>query len=175
MPKRLKKISSEVIHENPRWIYKHDVFMLPSGKSADYYYGEKTGVVIVIPVEDDGKLVLVRRLRHLQDKISLEFPMGGLQKDESVLDAAKRELLRCTGYQCEELINVGIFEPLSGLFKNTVHVFVASGLKQVQEVSSDEGIEIVPRRPDELEDIFKRGEVWDGGTLAAWSLARYNL
>ncbi len=177
MTQPYKKISTEVIHHNPWWKYCHDRYVLPGNGEGDYFYGEKVGGVIIIPVLDDGKLLLVRQYRYLQEKFSLEFPRGGIETDETPLVAAQREFLEETGQSASSYIHIGTFEPSCGLFKEPMHVFIASGIAPSVAESEDqtEAIETLSRRVDELEDIIKRGEIWDGETLAAWGLARFNF
>jgi len=175
-----KKVSSEILGANPWWKYVHDKYSLPSGKEGDYYYGETAGLgcSMVIPILDDGRLLLTVQFRYLRDKRSVEFPCGGLSgPEETPSAAAVRELLEETGYKSSDIIKIGEFDGLNGLFKDTTHVFIARELERVGEQNLDESedIELIYRRPDEFEDIIKRGEIWDGQTLAAWAIVRDNL
>lgn len=175
MPK--DKESTEIIHSNPWWQYKHDKYLLPNGQEGDYYYGETpgSGCAMIIPVFDDGRLLLTTQYRYLRDRKSVEFPCGGLlSTEESPAEAAARELLEETGYGSSDFIKIGIFDALNGLFKDTTHVFVARELIQLNLPSLDEteDIEVICRRLDEFDEMVKRGEIWDGQTLAAWALAR---
>lgn len=170
----IKKISSEIVHKNPWWEYKCDKVIRPDGTEGEYCYTETTGNVIIIPVLDDGRLVLVRQYRYLGEKNSIEFPGGGISKGESPTDAAKRELLEESGYQTENLIKIGMFEPCVGVVKDLSHVFIANELTMVQEPKLDafESTEVILRRVDEFENMIKQGEIWDGQVLAAWAMAR---
>jgi len=170
----IKKISSETVHKNPWWEYKRDKFALPGGGADDYHYGETHGNVMVVPVLDDGRLVLVRQYRYLSEKNSIEFPGGGMQQGESPADAANREFLEETGYKTDNLIKIGTFEPCIGLLKDTSHIFIANELTALQEPKSEgiERTEVILRRVDEFENMIKQGEIWDGQVLAAWALVR---
>lgn len=175
----MSKISEEIIHSNPWWDYKHDKYLLPSGKQGDYYYGETrgSGCALIIPILDDGRLLLTVQNRYLRDKRSVEFPCGGLEKGEAPSEAAVRELIEETGYETSDLIKIGSFDGLNGLFKDTTHIFIAKELTKKSEPQSDgtEAIEILIRRPDEFEDMIRRGEIWDGQTLASWAIVRDKL
>jgi len=167
-------LSSDTIDQNPWWKYKHDTYELIGGTAGDYFYAETPGNAIVVPVLDDGRLVLVIQHRYLQGKKSIEFPSGGIAGDESPQTTAERELTEETGYRSHNLIKVGVFEGLNGLVKDASHLFVANELEKIGEVQNNptESIEVIIRRPDELEAMIKRGEIWCGRTLAAWALAR---
>ncbi len=177
MNKHLKKISEEVLHANPWFKYKHDVFQLSDKNSGDYYYLETNGCAMVVPILDDGRLVLVRQYRYLREKESIEFPCGGLNIGESPQDAANRELTEETGYKAHEFAKIGVFEGLKGLVKDACHVFIAEQLDQVGEPYHDptESIELIVRRPDEVDQMVRKNEIWDGQTLAAWALVHHHL
>ncbi len=171
----IKKIDTEIIHDHqPWWQYKCDKIISPNGEEGRYCYIETSGNAIVIPVLDDGRLVLVRQYRYLADKYSVEFPGGGVQAGESPVEAAKRELLEESGYTTENLIKLGSFEPSNGVIKDMSHIFIANELSEIQKPHSDqfEQTEILIRRVDEFEDMIKRGEIWDGQVLAAWALGK---
>ncbi len=170
----MKKISTEVVHKNPWWEYKCDKVIRADGSEGEYCYTETPGNVIIVPVLDDGRLVLVRQYRYLAEKNSIEFPGGGIGKDESPADSAKRELLEESGYNTDNLIKLGMFEPSVGVIKDMSHVFLANELSFVQEPKSDamESTEVILRRVDEFENMIKQGEIWDGQVLAAWALVR---
>jgi ADP-ribose pyrophosphatase len=170
----IKKVSSDVVHKNPWWEYKRDSIVHANGAVGEYYYAESPGNVIIIPVLDDGRLVLVREYRYLNEKYGVQFPGGGIHNDEPVLEAAKRELLEETGYTTENLIKLGVFEPSVGMIKDMSHIFIANELVLLQEpkVESFEQTEVMLRRVDEFEDMIKRGEIWSGQTLAAWALGK---
>lgn len=171
----IKKISTEVVHKNPWWEYRRDQFVLPSGKKLDYFFGETPGNVLIVPVLDDGRLVLVRQYRYLEEKTGIEFPGGGIGKNESPAVAAARELLEETGYTTENLIKVGTFEPCVGLVKDLSHVFIANELTLAQTPESNneaEKTEVLARRVDEFVDMIKHGEIWNGQALAVWALVR---
>ncbi len=177
MPKRLKKLTEEVLHENPWTKYKHDTYEKPDGSGGDYYYMKCGGMVKVVPVLPDGRLVLTLQHRYLQDKQSIEFPAGGVDEGETSTDAAKREVREETGYNTEELLKVGTFQPSNGVLQNNAHVYIANldASQEEQMLESTEDIEVLYRRPDEFEDMIRRGDIWDGATLATWSLVRHRF
>lgn len=174
MPRSCKKLSEETVHENPWWKYKHDTYQLPNNEVGNYYYGENGGSVLIVPMLDDGRIILINQNRFLRDKISTEFVCGGITGNETPQMAAVRELLEETGYEAEEYTKVGVFDALNGLFKDTCHIFLAAGLQQIkkQKLDNTEDIEVIYRRPDEFEDMIKRGEIWDGQSLATWAICR---
>jgi len=181
MPKHPKKISEEIIHQNPWWVYKRAVFELPNGEKGDYYYGENignVGGVVIIPILDDGRLILINEFRHLVERESVGFPTGAIDPGEQPMTTAERELLEETGYQSTEHIKAGSFEDSIGRLRAPIHVFIANELTRVSiptTTDAMEQIEVIYRRVDEFEDMIRRGEIIDGNTLGAWALAREHV
>ena len=176
MSKRFKKISEEVLGENPWSEYKHDKFEMGGEKTGDYYYLSATGCSMVIPVLPDGRIVMIVQYRYLCDKLGTEFPCGGREKDDSFSDTAKKELKEETGYSAEDFIKVGTYYSNSSLLDDETHVFIAEVQEQEeQKLDETEQIEVIYRRPDEIDTMVKRGEIWDGQTLASWAMVRYRF
>ena len=169
-----RKISSEILHINPWFSYEHDVFKHDDEGEGDYYYMNTKGAAMVIPLTEDGRILLVRQYRYLQDKNSTEFPCGGMVDGEVPSEAVKRELLEETGYEARELIKIGEFESNNGYCKDKTCLYVGLDLQQISNPQGEEGfiIETLLRRVDEFEDMIKNGEIWDGQTLASWCMAR---
>lgn len=171
-----KEVSSEVIHQNPRYAYKHDVFETAEGVKGDYYYISNLGSVFVVPILDDGRIVLINTYRYLFDKYMIEFPGGGVEAGQNFEQAARAEMLEEVGFEARELINIGDFTPLNGVSTEVARVFLARGLVQkTPHPEATEQHEIIMRRIDEIDDLIKRNEVTDGSFLAVWALARHHL
>lgn len=171
-----KKLNSEAIHQNPFWTYQHDVFETAKGEKGDYYYAITTGSVMIVPTLADGRIAMVNNYRYLFDRYSLEFPGGAMGKDQTPVQAAVRELAEETSYKAEELINVGRFCPFNGMTQEICQVFLAKGLRKIESaLEVYEQMEVALRRLDEVDDLVRRNEIWDGETLAAWILVRPHL
>jgi ADP-ribose pyrophosphatase len=171
--KHLKKISEETVHTNPWWTYKHERFEKANGEAGDYYYAETHGVSIVVPVLSDGSIVLTRQYRYLFDKESIEFPGGGIKEGSDALETARQELYEETGWIADEFAQIGTFEPANGYVKDLTHVYLArADEQQEQQLEDTEEIEVIYRRPDEIDEMVRRNDIWDGQSLAVWSLVR---
>jgi len=175
--RKAKKTDEEIIHSNPWWIYKHDKFEKEDGTFGDYFYAQTKNSAMIIPVLDDGRVILIRQYRYLQDKEGIEFPCGQLREGEAPSEGAKRELLEETGYKVDDLIKVGNFDGFKGFVKDETHLYLGADLKHIDEPHPEESedIEVIYRRVDELEQMVIDGKIWDGQTLAAWALVRDHL
>lgn len=171
---RWKKLSERVVHSNPYWDYRQDRFELPTGKLGDYHYVHTRGSALIVPVREDGCLLLVNQYRYLADRESIEFPCGGIKSGATAEQTAHIELAEETGYSADVLVPVGSFAPYNGVADETCHVYIARELHRGAGATPDETeeFEIAWLTPTDLDEAVGSGEVWDGMTLAAWLLVK---
>ncbi|HEY6952514.1 MAG TPA: NUDIX hydrolase [Bacteroidota bacterium] len=176
MLRRWKTISSTIVSINPWWTYKRDTFQIPGGFTGEYHYVHTEGSSLVVPVRDDGKLVMVNQYRYLCERESLEFPCGGVKVGKSYDEMARLELEEETGYTADEMKRVGEFNPYNGVTNEICAVYLARQL-QVSTAKPDatEEFEILAISPSDLDVMIKRRKVWDGMTLAAWALVKPDI
>ena len=188
MLKRWKTLSSKIARKNPWWTYKLDQFEIPEKYDQDqcdqgqyigeYHYIETYGSCMVVPVSADGRVIMVNQFRYLGNRESLEFPSGGVEQGDSFLHTAHAELQQETAQQAGQMQFIGEFNPCKGLVRETCQVFLATQLQPVAtEVAPDqtEEFEVIRCSPDELDEMIKNQEIWDGMTLAAWTLVRQQV
>lgn len=174
MLKRLARLASETLHENPWWQYRRDRYTHPDGSEGEFFYAHTPGAVFVIPEFDDGRVLMLRQFRYLNQRESLEFVGGGMKKGLKPEAAAREELLEEAGLVAGELFPLGWFNPMNGLSDEECYVFLATGLYfngARPEVSEE--FEPVSLTLSELDQLIAAGEIWDGMTLAAYSLYRF--
>ena len=169
-------LKSTLLARNPYWEYRKDLYRLPNGTAAPYYYVHSRGSVLVIPEFKPRQYVLVRQYRYLNRRWSVEFPGGGWDPGGAEpLEEARRELLQETGFQAEEWIELGRFNPCNGMTDEECTVFLARGLHaHAPQWDQTEELEILLSDADRIEDAIRRGEIWDGMSLAAWLLYRFS-
>jgi ADP-ribose pyrophosphatase len=168
-----RTLSQKELFKNPWWIYRQDTFMLPNGEVSDYHYVHTNGSSIIIPVLDDGTIVMVRQYRYLRDEESLELPCGGVKAGSDFLLTAKEELEEEAGYQAATMVLAGQFNPFNGVTNEMCRVYVARGLKHVgARPDETEEFEYLELRPEEVDKRIRSGEIWDGMTIAAWAVGR---
>ena len=78
MLSRWKKLTSKIIYTNPWWTYTLDSFQIPDGVKGEYHYVHSEGSSMIVPVMEDGKIILVNQYRYLGERESIEFPCGGV-------------------------------------------------------------------------------------------------
>jgi len=174
--KKWKKISSEILHRNPWWIYKHDKVKLPNGKDGDYYYVHVEGGCLTIPVLNDGRIVLVKQHRYLMGRDSIEFPNGQRTEGQTYEEGAKKELEEETGYRAGKLEFIGEYSPYNGISDEMTKVYLAKNLKKIKAYPDEtEEFEILFKTPKEIDKMIEKGEIWDGQMIAAWLFAKKKL
>ena len=146
-----------------------DTVRLPNGHTASREVIRHIGAVCVIPVLEDGRVVMERQFRYPMDEVIWEIPAGKLDsKDEDPLEAAKRELREETGFFAESWQHLGEFYPAAAYSDERIHMYLATGLhKGEQELDDDEflDVELVPL--EKLVEMVMAGEIPDAKTQIA--------
>ena len=137
------------------------------------------GGSVVVPVFDNGDVMLVRQYRYPYKKFIIELPAGKLEPLEDPLVAAKRELQEETGYEAERYEKLTALCTTPGFCNEVLHIYLATGLKKSHRGQNlDEGeqsltVEILPLSTV-IEKIV-RGEINDGKTIAGILLAERKM
>ncbi len=167
----LRRTESQLLANNPYWEYRRDSYQLRDGSQRPYYYVHTNGSVMVIPITDDGRLVLVRQFRYLWQQESIEFPGGGIPSGISSADQAHRELQEEAGLTATTMILLGEFNPMNGVTDERCSVYLARGLSEVAKVNDPaEETDTLVMDETEFNARIADGTIWDGMTLAAWAL-----
>jgi len=127
---------------------------------------------MVVPVDEAGKLVLVKQFRYLWQRESIEFPAGGI-KDPDPFVTARNELAEEANIGAAVWKFVGEYNPYNGATDEVAKVFFASGLaNSIREKDASEEFEVLKMEISEFQTAIEAGVIWDGMTLAAWMIAR---
>ncbi|MBL8016279.1 MAG: NUDIX hydrolase, partial [Ignavibacteria bacterium] len=121
---RWKKLTTEIKFVNNWWSYKVDSYSLPDGSKGEYHYVFTHGSAFIVPVTSAGKILLVKQYRYLNDRFSLEFPGGGVKKEDNHDFEAQKELVEETGFE-GELEYAGLFNPYNGVTNEICKVYIA--------------------------------------------------
>ena len=144
-----------------------DTVRLPDGGSASREYILHPGAVMIIPLLDDGRVVLERQYRHPMGRVMVEFPAGKLDAGEDRLECARRELLEETGYAAREWARAGVTHPAIAYSDEFIEIWFARGLSAgAQRLDDGEFIDVITATVDELLAWCRDGTVADAKTLA---------
>ena len=155
---------------------RQDGVTLPGGSQIVYTMIEHPGFVVVVPVFDDGRVLLENLYRYTLQAYSLECPAGGLD-DEPPEVAARRELREETGYVAKTLTPLPRFNASTGISDEVFHVFVATGLELAGEPRREitEQMELVTMPLEEAVRLAESGEMRDSSSALAVILADRHL
>jgi ADP-ribose pyrophosphatase len=148
-----------------------DTVRLPDGRDATREYVVHPGAVMVIPLLDDGRVVLERQYRYPVRQVMVEFPAGKLDAGEDVLACAQRELLEETGYVAREWARAGVLHPVISYSTEFIDIWFARGLTlTTRQLDEGEFLDVFAATPRELMDSCRDGRITDAKTLtgALW-------
>jgi ADP-ribose pyrophosphatase len=124
------------------------------------------GSVVILPILDDGRIVMIRNKRFSVERTLWELPAGTRDANEPALSCATRELEEETGYRAAQLTRLLDFYPAPGVSNERMHAFVARGLTPTQQDLDDtEQIEVFPLAPEEVLRMVRAGEIEDAKSL----------
>ncbi len=168
-----KKITSQDKFKNPWWTYRLDKVKMPNGKEGEYHYVHTGGSVMIIPILKNGKILMVKQHRYLNQKDSLEFPAGGVKEGEDSVKIAHKELIEETGHD-GELEKIGYFNPFNGITDEICSIFIARNLKPSTKETKDEceEFEFLELTAEEIDAKIKSNEIYDGMTMAVWAMRK---
>ncbi len=148
-------------------IYEDTV--IANGHEAHWDFIHHDGAAAVVPVTDDGKILMVRQYRNALDRETLEIPAGKLDAPgEPKIECAYRELEEETGYRCDNLEYLMSINTTVAFCDEAIDVFVALNLiPSHQHLDEDEVIYVEAWPVEELEKLIYSGKMTDGKTVAA--------
>lgn len=142
---------------------------MPSGiEIPDYYVEELPNWVNVIAITKDGKFLVEEQYRHGIGQICFELCAGIVEKGESPIEAAKRELLEETGYISDEWKTFGCYAPNTSGCNNCCYTFIATNLKKVADPQLDktEEIKLHLLNEDEIKELMQDERMAEAVMLA---------
>ncbi|MEO8152259.1 MAG: NUDIX hydrolase [Rhizobacter sp.] len=163
---REKRVSSQQVYSGHFLDVRRDEVRLPDGKMAAREYIVHPGAVMIVPLLDDGRVVVERQFRYPMGRVMLEFPAGKLDAGEPPLHCAIRELAEETGYRAREWARAGILHNAIAYSTEGIEVWFARGL-ELGERSLDAGefLDVEAATIESLDEQARRGELTDAKTL----------
>ncbi|HEX6138798.1 MAG TPA: acylphosphatase [Casimicrobiaceae bacterium] len=163
-----RRVAGEQVYAGKLLDVRRDRAQLPDGGEAVREYIVHPGAVLVVPVRDDGRLIVERQFRYPHNRIFLEFPAGKLDPGETPLATGVRELAEEAGYRAAIWTRLGVIHPVISYSTETIELYAARGLVHVgARLDPGEFLEIVECTEDELYAAIDEGLLTDAKTIAA--------
>lgn len=165
----IERVNRELKYKGTILSMYADTISVPNGNTAVWDFIEHHGAAAVVPVMNDGRILLVRQYRNSVDRYTLEIPAGGLNgKDEPTKTAAARELEEETGYASDNLELLVSIVTAIAFCNEVIDVYVAKNLvKTQQHLDEDEYIDVEAYTPEEIAEMIYSGKIQDSKTVAA--------
>ena len=163
-----KKVSSKQIFDGKIVKLFVDEVELPNGQIATREIVRHPGAVCVVPLTDEGEVVMVRQFRYPFEEVLLEIPAGKLEIGEDPLEAVKRELEEESGAVAGKIEHIGELYTTVAIFDEKIQMYIATNLTfKDAHPDSDEFITSEKIPLSTLIDMVMRGEIKDSKTQIA--------
>ena len=160
------KVAEQTVYRGKFLDVRRDAVRLPDGSETAREYIVHPGAVVVIPLLDDGRLLLERQFRYPMGRVVLEFPAGKIDAGEDPLVCAVRELAEETGYRAAEWARAGILHNAIAYSTEGIEIWFARGLRAGRaQLDHGEFLELTTASEAELDALAQRGELTDAKTL----------
>ena len=160
-------LRSKIIYSGPVFGIRRDEVIEPGGVRTTREVITHSGSVVVLPVLEDGRVLLIRQYRHAARAFLWELVAGRIDEGESPRKAAARELIEETGYRAKRFRIFLDFYPSPGFLEEKMFVLLAEGLSEgIAQPEKDERIESRAYDCKELEQMIQKRIIRDGKTIA---------
>lgn len=133
-----QELSSEPVFRGALLQVYRDEVRLPDGRITVREYVRHPGAVMMVPLLDDGRVVLVRQYRYPLRRHFIEIPAGKIDPGEAPLETAKRELREECGYAAASWERLATLHPCIGYSDEVIELYLARGLEHVGHAPDDE-------------------------------------
>jgi ADP-ribose pyrophosphatase len=170
-------VKSDVIYSGKVFNIKVDQIEYNTGNKAVREVAEHPGGAVVVPVTEEGKIVMVTQHRFPVNEILLELPAGKLSKGEDPKLCAVRELEEETGYKSDNVNKLGSIFTTPGYSTEKLWIYLAKDLKpgDHNREEGEFGMEVFELSLKEIEEKIYNGEIVDGKTICGIFLAKSYL
>ncbi len=167
-----KKGSTETLWRGRVFDLTREEIVMPTGRKTTVEVIRHPGSASIVPLLNDGRVVLIRQFRPSLEQVIWEIPAGTMGSGEDPLGCARRELMEECGYRGSRFEKLGEILPAPGYCDERIHLFMATDLTPcAQHLDEDECLTVHPLPFEEALDMIRRGEIQDAATIVGLLLA----
>ena len=160
------RIDGGVVYDGSFLKVQRDHVRLPDGNSAVREYIRHPGAVVILPLFEDGSVLLERQFRYPLDQVFIEFPAGKIDPNEDSLLCAKRELQEETGYTARDWQFVCTIHNAIAYSDEHLDIYLARGLMEGEsKLDDEEFLETVKLPFQQMMDLVRTGKITDVKTI----------
>jgi ADP-ribose pyrophosphatase len=163
---RAKVLKSKVLYQGKVFRLQRDTVIEPGGMRVERDIVEHPGSVVVLPIFEDGRVLLIRQYRHSVGEFLWELVAGRKEPNETPVTGARRELLEETGYRAKKMRKLMRIVPTPGFVNEWMWIFAAEGLEPgIAQPEEDE--KITPRifTLKQVDIMIERGTLRDAKSI----------
>ena len=165
---QIKRINRELKYQGKILDFYEDTMQTPDGHTMAWDYLHHKGAAAVVPVDEEGKIFMVKQYRSGCDKMSVEIPAGCINPGEDRRTAAARECEEEIGFKCNHIELLLKFHSAFAYCDEYIEIYYATDLIPTQQnLDEDEFLEVQKYDLEELIDMILSGEITDSKTIAA--------
>lgn len=157
-------VSSDLIYTGKTVSLRVDTVEVPNKGYQKREIVEHNGVVAIIAITEDNKIILVEQYRKSIEDVVLEIPAGKLELNENPRECAIREFRQKTGYNAESFKLIHKFYPSVGFSNQMMFIYLAEKLEKCEDKTEDQQIEVKEIAFDEVYDMVLNNKIVDGKT-----------
>ena len=145
---------------------RRDRVQLPDGAITTREYIVHPGAVMILPVFDDGRVLVERQFRYPVGKVVMEYPAGKLDPNEDSLTCARRELKEETGYSAKEFFFITRIHPVFSYSTEFIDLYLARGLTTGErQLDEHEFLDVFTAEVGQMLDWIRSGTITDVKTI----------
>ena len=167
-----KLLKSKIVYDGNLLTVFCDKVELPNGKETKREFIRHPGAVAVVPITQEGNIVLVRQFRYPVGKAILEVPAGKLDKGEHPDECARRELEEETGYVAQSIKRLSSIYTTPGFTDEVIHLYIAENLTLAKQcLDDDEFLAVEVYTKEQIKMMIIDGTINDAKSMLALLLA----
>ena len=169
MENHVKRVKRTLVQRGAIVDMYRDSMEFSNGNTEEWDYIHHRGAAAVVPVADDGRIIMVRQYRNALERFTLEIPAGALDEaDEPGIECSSRELEEETGYRSEHLEWLITLRTTVAFCNERIEVYVAKDLIPAkQHLDPNEFVNVETYTVEELKEMIFTGEIEDSKTVAS--------